>query len=158
MVLSLYSRAHHVPSAPLSLSRLHSTGEPLSILLLSLSLSLFVASYERSPVWLLDLSRARSRHVGVTSLIRSNRPLLSLDLVNNLLSPPLITAAARERSNASAHASENEAAEVPAEPSQAGTTRFSRSRRIRADSRSIDGYQRLSAKYSIVSRGRPIHR
>lgn len=53
----------------------------------------------RSP---LHLSRARSRHVGVTSLIRSNRPLLSADLVNNLLSLPLITAAPRGRSNARA--------------------------------------------------------
>lgn len=52
--------------------------------------------------WPLDLSRARSRHVGVTSLIRSNRPLLSADLVNNLLSLPLITAAPRGRSKARA--------------------------------------------------------
>ena len=101
---------------------------------------------------MLDLSRARSRHVGVTSLIRSNRPLLSLDLVNNLLSPPLITAAARERSNASAHASERRSSRGP-----------SRGRAVSHDrgesvpTRSIDGYQPIIGE--IFDRAAaPIHR
>lgn len=83
--LSFFLRSSRSKPSP-SLSSSHS---PLSVSLVPIP-------------WPLDLSRARSRHVGVTSLIRSNRPLLSADLVNNLLSLPLITAAPRRRSNASA--------------------------------------------------------